>query len=93
MYEQVNNLDVLIKLLVQQSNLFLQQNGRNFLTNTKEIKAFIGVNYIMSVNQFLIIPMYWDCNHIIGNVGIQNIFTRTRYQQIFQNFHYTNNTK
>ena len=49
-YEQVINLDVLMALLVQQTNLYLQQNGRNFITNAKEMKAFIGVNYIMAVN-------------------------------------------
>ena len=49
-YEQFIHLDVFIKLLVQESNLYLQQNGRKFLTNAREIKAFIGVNYIMAVS-------------------------------------------
>ena len=35
------NLDILIELLVQQSKLYSQQNGRNFLTNAEKIKAFI----------------------------------------------------
>ena len=35
------NLDILIELLVQQSKLYSQQNGRNFLTNSEKIKAFI----------------------------------------------------
>ena len=24
--------------------------------------------------------MEWDCNHFVGNVGIQNIFRGARYQ-------------
>ena len=67
------NLDVLIELLVQQSNLYLQQNRRNFLTNAKEMKTF------MAVNELPTIPMYWDCDHFVGKVGIQNIFMETRY--------------
>ena len=61
--EQVINIDVLIELLVQQSNFYSQQNGRKFLPNTKEMKSFIGVTYIMAVNQLPSIPMYWDCDH------------------------------
>ena len=81
-YEQVINLDVFIKLLVEESNLYSQQNVRKFLTNTREIKAFIGVNYIMTVNQLLIMPIYCYCDHFVGNVDIENIFTRPRYQEV-----------
>ena len=70
-YEQFIILDVLIELFAQQSNLYLQQNRRNFLINAEEIKAFIGVNYIMTVNKLPSIPMYWDCNHFVGNVSSQ----------------------
>ena len=55
--KQIINIDVVIQLLVQQSNLYLQQNGRNFLTDAKEIKDFIDVNYIMPVKHFPSLPM------------------------------------
>ena len=83
-YEQVINHDVLTELLAQQSNLCFQKNGRNFLNNTQEIKGFIDVNYIMAVNQLSNIPMYWDHNYFVGKVEIQNIFMRTRYQEVLQ---------
>ena len=38
-YEKVVNLDVLIELLVTQSNLYSKQNGRHFITNPEEMKA------------------------------------------------------
>ena len=63
----------------------------NLDTSAKEMKAFIGVNYVMAINQLSSIPMYWD--HFIGNVVIQNIFTRTRYQEVLQNLHFADNTK
>ena len=54
----------------------------NFLTNAKELKGFIGVNDIVAVSQLPSIPRYWNCSHVIGKVGIQNIFMRTRYQEV-----------
>ena len=36
-------------------------------------------------------PMLWDCNNFIGNVGTQNIFARTRYQVVLQNNHFAHN--
>ena len=76
--EIVIYLNVLIEILVQQSNFYSQQqNGMNFLTNAGEMKDAIGVNYIMALNQLPSIPEHWDCNHF---VVIQNIFTRISYQ-------------
>ena len=37
--------------------------------------------------------MNWDSDHFIGNNGIQNIFTRGRYQEILQNLHFADNSK
>ena len=92
-YEQVINLGVLIELLVQQSNLHSQQNESNFLANAVETKAVIGFSFIMAVNQLQNIPLYWDCDHFVGNAGIQNIFTRTRYQYVLRNLHFADNKK
>ena len=37
--------------------------------------------------------MFWDYNHLVGNVGIQNIFARTRYQAVLQNNYIAYHTK
>ena len=92
-YDQVINLDVLIELLAQQSNLYSQQDRRNFLTNVKELKTFTGVNYIMPVNPLPSMPMSQDCGNFAGNVGIPDTLTRTRYQEVLQQIHFANNTK
>ena len=54
-YEKVVSLDDLIELLVTQSNLYSQQNGRHFKTNPEEKKAFLGTNYVMAVNKLAVI--------------------------------------
>ena len=86
-YEQVN-IDVLVELLVQQSNLYLWQNESNLLASAEKIPAFIGVSYIIAVNQLQIIPMYWDCGHIVGSVGIE---LRTRCQEVLQKRQFADN--
>ena len=87
------NLDVLIELLVTQNNLYSLVSGHRFKTNPDEMKAFLGTNYVMAVNQLPIISMYWDCDYFVSNNGIQNIFTRGRYQEILQNLHFADNSK
>ena len=92
-FNKVVSLDILVELLVSESNLYAQQNGCNFIMNSEEMKAFIGVNYIMAVNKLPNISMYWNYEHFIGNTGIQNVFTRTRFQEILQNIHFADNSK
>ena len=64
-YRQVTNLDVLVEILVQQSNLYSPPDWRKFLTNAEEMKIDIGVNYIMTVSQLPKILVYWDCDGIL----------------------------
>ena len=91
--EKVVNLDVSIVLLATQSNLYSQQNGRHFITNPEEMKAFLGTNYVIAINQLPNVSMYWDCNHFIGKNGIQDILTRGRYQEILQHLHFVDNSE
>ena len=90
-YETVLKLDVLIDLIVSQSNLYAQQNGRNFITTNEEMKAFLGVNYMMALNQLPKLSLYWDSDVFIGNTGIQNVFIRDRFKEILQNLHFADN--
>ena len=39
------------------------------------------------------ITIFWDCDDFLRNVGIQNIFARTRYQEVLQNNHFAGNAK
>ena len=47
----------------------------------------------MTVNQLPNIPVFWYCNNFVGNVGIQNISARTRYQADLQSNHFGDNKK
>ena len=48
-FSAVANLDGLIKLLMDQSNLNFLQDGKEVHTNEQEIRAFLGINYMMSI--------------------------------------------
>ena len=71
-------------MIVVQSNLYAQQNDREYQTNAKERMAFLGTNYIMSINQLPTVQSYWECGQFIGNKGIRNIMTRQRFKDILR---------
>ena len=83
-------------MLIEQTNLYLQQNDRNFRNSAAKMKAFNGANYMMTLNQLSSIQIYLDCDcnvGIVGKVGLQNIFTRTIYKENLKNLHFADNTK
>ena len=41
----VTELEELLELIVEQSNLYAHQNGRNFTVTKEELKAFLGINF------------------------------------------------
>ena len=55
------------------------------------MKAFLGTNIIMGINKLPSLENYWSTDKCIGNEKIQNVMTRTRFQSILQNFHFSNN--
>ena len=91
-FEKVIQLDKLVTLIVTDSNRYAQQNGRNFVTNAAEMKAFLGMNYIMGVNKFPTIHHYWESGDYVGNEGIRNVMTRERFKEILQNIQFADNS-
>ena len=51
-FSLVTGLEELLELIVEQSNLYAHQNGRNFTVTKKELKAFLGISFI--IKQMLI---------------------------------------
>lgn len=47
----VTNLDALVKIIIEQSNLIGKENGRGFQTNEEEM---------MTVNKLPTIASYWE---------------------------------
>lgn len=81
-FEEVTGLDELINVVVTLSNLYTQQTGRMFEVDAKEMKTFLGINYIIAISKLLSITEYWRVDTVIGNFMTPNCFT-----QIHKNFH------
>ena len=57
-FEKANDLNKLISHTGAQTNLYASQNGCNFVTNDAEMKVFLGMNSIMSINKLPSIEHY-----------------------------------
>ena len=89
----MTGLEELLELIVEQSNLYAHQNGRNFTVTKEELKAFLGINFVMAINKLPTIAEYWRVDNLIGNDGIQNTMIRNRFCEILQNLHFADSRK
>ena len=93
MFWKVKKLNEPINLIVVQSNLYAQQNGREFQTNAQVMMTFLGINYIVSINQLPTVQSYWECGQFMGNEGIRNTMTKQRFKEILRNLYFSVNVK
>ena len=91
-FELVTGLEELIDLTVVRTNLYAQQKGRNFTVDNNKLKAFLGINYIMAINNLPTVAEYWRVDNLIENNVIQNTMIRNRFCEILQHLHFGNNT-
>ena len=70
-FSLLTSLKGLLELIVEQSNIYAHENGRNFTVNKEELKALLGINFVVAVNK-LPIAEYWRVDNLIGNDGVQN---------------------
>ena len=77
-------MNELLEITVKEMNRYATQKGRNFETTEDEMKAFLGISFIMSINKLPSLEDYWSTDKSTGNEKIQNVFTRTRFQSILR---------
>ena len=65
-------------------NLYTAQNGREFATTPEEIRAFLGINYIISISK---LP---NCYCSVDSY-LSNDIVRIFFVNIIQNFHFNDN--
>ena len=92
-FSLVTGLEELLELIVEQSNLYAYQNGRNFTVTKEELKAFREISFAMAIHNLPTIVEYWRVDNLIGNDGIQNTMIRNRFCEILQNLHFADNRK
>ena len=90
-FEKAINLNKLISHILAQTNLYASQNGCHFVTNDVEMKAFLGINSIMSINKLPSIEHYWSTKKYIGNQGLRDVMTKSRFKEILHLIHFSDN--
>ena len=70
----MTELEKLLELIVEQSNLYAHQNGRNFTVTKKELKVFLGTNLVMAINKLSTITENWRIDNLIDNDCIRECF-------------------
>ena len=65
-------------------------NNLDVFTTFEEMKAFLGVNFIIGINELPSIFHYLDLNNTIENARIQKVFTCNCLKNILQNLHFAN---
>ena len=89
----VTGLEELLELIVEQSNFYDHQNGRNFLVTKEEVEAFLGINFVMAINKLPTNTKYLRADNMIGNDGIGNTIIRNRFCEILQNLLFADDRK
>ena len=56
-------------------------------TTAEEMRAFVGVNVVMGIDQKPELCNYWSTDEFLGNVGIQRAFTRDRFESLCRYLH------
>lgn len=52
-----------------------------------EMRAFLGINILMGINQLPSLDLYWSSERLFGNAGVSGIMTCNRFRKILQYFH------
>ena len=90
-FQTVTGMNELLETIVAETIRYATRKGRNFETTEDEMKAFLGINFIMGINKLQSLEDCWSTDKCIGNEKIQNVMTRTRFQSILKNLHFSNN--
>ena len=80
-------------MIIEQSNLYANQNGRNITDTKEELKTFLGKNFVMAIDKLPTIAEYWRVDNLISNDGIQNTMIQNRFCEILRILHFADNRK
>ena len=91
-FDKLINLNDFLSHIKIESERYAAQNGRNFEVSLDELRAFIGINFVMGYHKLPSLRSYWE----IGNPSlavsfIANVMTRNRFADILSNLHFSNN--
>ena len=92
LFENLINLDKSLHDIKLESERYAAQNGKTFEVFMDELRAFIGVNFVMGYHKLLNLRSYWETGSSSLSVKfVPNVMTRERFKEILGNPHFSNN--
>lgn len=86
--------DNLISILVDETNRYVRQKQRTdwqMDTTVEEMRAFIGVLYMMGIHRLPQFRDYFSNDYVLGVPAVQAVFSRKRFWQLWSNIHLVDN--
>ena len=90
-FEKTCDFDSLVDLIVEQSELYMEQKGIPFQTDAQEICAFLGMNLVMGYHVVPSLKDYWSTEPDLQVPFIANVMPRKRFEMIRGALHFSNN--
>ena len=83
-FSLVTGLEELLELIVEESDLYAHQNGRNVTVTKEELKVVLAMNFAIAINKLPTIAEHRRIDNLIGNGGIPNTMIRNRFVKSFK---------
>ena len=91
-FEKIINLDEVLHHQKLESERYAAQNGKTFEVSMDELRAFIGVNFVIGYHKLPKLRSYWETGSPSFSVNfVANVMTRGRFKEILGNLHFSNN--
>ena len=90
-FDKLLKFDEFLQHLKLESERYAAQNGRTFKVSIDEIRAFIGINFVMGYHKLPTLRSYWETSASMTVSFIANVMTRERFKEILSNLHFSNN--
>ena len=91
-FENLINLDKSLHHITLESERYAAQNGKTFEVFMDELRAFIGVNFVMGYHKLPNLRSYWETGSSSLIVKfVVNVMERERFKEILGNHHFSNN--
>lgn len=84
--------DGFYETMIDQSNLYANQCGKNLNLKVEELKAFLGLLIIMGFHRLPSIRLYWSADEIFFFPRIASVMTQKRFLFILRFLHLNDNS-
>ena len=89
-FEKLLNFDKFLQYLKLESDRYATQNGRTFKVSLDELRAFIGINFVMGYHKLATLRSYWETSSSLSVSFVANVMTRERFKEMLSNLYFSN---